>query len=211
MTDAIATEDDYRQRLLDGMSAALLEKGYADTTIADIVRHARVSKRTFYEHFPDKQACMLACYAHNHERIIAVIARKQPTPQDQPIEKRLAQGLREFLAAAESQLNLMRPLMVEILAVGREGLRARSAAHKRFAQVLLELVENERRRQDSRLRPLSLPMATALVGGLHEFLLDAWEDGPAQSVKDLLDPLTDFVTSFLELDVPRLPSGIGTR
>lgn len=206
MTDAFAS-DDYRQRLLDGMAAALLEKGYADTTIADIVRHARVSKRTFYEHFPDKQACMLACYTHNHERILAAAAHKRSTDQSLPLEKRLASGLREFLAGAEAQLNLMRPLMVEILAVGREGLRARAAAHQRFAQLLWELVENERRRPNSRLRPFSLPMATALVGGLHEFLLNAWEDGPAPSVQDLLEPLTEFVASFLgELEAPRLPS-----
>ena len=32
-------------------------------TIADVVRVARVSKRTFYEHFADKEACFLALYA----------------------------------------------------------------------------------------------------------------------------------------------------
>ncbi len=33
----------HETRLLEGMAAAITEKGYAATTIADVVRHARVS------------------------------------------------------------------------------------------------------------------------------------------------------------------------
>ena len=50
--DNIANE--HRHRLLEGMAQAVAEKGYADTTIADIVREAGVSRRTFYEHFAGK-------------------------------------------------------------------------------------------------------------------------------------------------------------
>src|SRR6185503_15316570 len=53
-------EKDHRSRLVQGMAIALTEKGYADISVADIVQHARVSKRTFYEHFADKEACYLA-------------------------------------------------------------------------------------------------------------------------------------------------------
>ena len=45
------------------MGLAVADKGYPATTIADVVRHARVSKRTFYESYPDKEACFLATYA----------------------------------------------------------------------------------------------------------------------------------------------------
>ena len=38
----------FRRRLLDGLAASISERGYRDTTVADIVRHARTSKRTFY-------------------------------------------------------------------------------------------------------------------------------------------------------------------
>ena len=50
------------RRILGGMVAAVAERGYAATTITDVVRHARVSRRTFYEHFADKEACFLAAY-----------------------------------------------------------------------------------------------------------------------------------------------------
>ena len=50
---------EFRRRLLEGMAAAIHEDGYRDSTVADVVRHARTSRRTFYEHFPSKQACFV--------------------------------------------------------------------------------------------------------------------------------------------------------
>ena len=55
------------------LATAAAEKGYAATTIADIVRHARVSKRTFYEHFADKEACLLAGYQHISDLLMEVL------------------------------------------------------------------------------------------------------------------------------------------
>src|SRR6266498_996015 len=40
-----------RGRLLDAMAAAVAEKGYAETTVSDVVDRAGVSRRTFYEQF----------------------------------------------------------------------------------------------------------------------------------------------------------------
>src|ERR1700678_143471 len=51
--------DPFRQRLLDGLAASITQRGYRASTIADIVRHARTSKRTFYDQFPSKEQCFL--------------------------------------------------------------------------------------------------------------------------------------------------------
>ena len=55
-------------------AAAIAEKGYATVTIADVVGHARVSKRTFYEHFADKEACFLALYSETSDELLDLIA-----------------------------------------------------------------------------------------------------------------------------------------
>src|SRR3954468_2438457 len=47
-----ADAERFRRRLLDALAASIAEKGYQNTTIADIVRGARTSRRTFYENFP---------------------------------------------------------------------------------------------------------------------------------------------------------------
>src|SRR3954451_5288435 len=51
-----------RARLLDAMTRVVVRKGYARTTVADVVEVAGVSRRTFYEQFVDKEACFLAAY-----------------------------------------------------------------------------------------------------------------------------------------------------
>ena len=54
--------NDHPSRLLQGLAQSVAAKGYADTTIADIVREAGVSRRTFYEHFDGKPAALIALY-----------------------------------------------------------------------------------------------------------------------------------------------------
>jgi AcrR family transcriptional regulator len=46
-----------RQNLLQAAQDLGAEQGIGNTTISDIVRQAGVSKRVFYEHFTDKEAC----------------------------------------------------------------------------------------------------------------------------------------------------------
>ena len=87
---------DHRLRLLEGMAAAVNEKGYAATTIADVVRHSRVSKRTFYEHFADREACFLACYAHGSELALGAVAAA--AGRGGPWPERVRAATRAYLA-----------------------------------------------------------------------------------------------------------------
>ena len=62
-----------RARLLEGMTQAVAEKGYADATVTDAVRAARVSRGTFYALFASKEACFLEAYRHGVEVLEARI------------------------------------------------------------------------------------------------------------------------------------------
>ena len=53
---------DHRDRLIAAMGELLAEQGYASVTVTGIVSRARVSKRTFYQHFSDREECLLATY-----------------------------------------------------------------------------------------------------------------------------------------------------
>ena len=59
-----------RERLLDGLAASITEVGYRTTTVADIVRRARTSRRTFYEHFSDKEQAFLEAQRHASQEIL---------------------------------------------------------------------------------------------------------------------------------------------
>jgi AcrR family transcriptional regulator len=51
-----------RERLMEAMVQVVDERGAVATTISDLVARAGISRRTFYEHFENKEACLLATY-----------------------------------------------------------------------------------------------------------------------------------------------------
>jgi AcrR family transcriptional regulator len=51
-----------RERLVEAMVQAVSERGVVATTISDLVARAGISRRTFYEHFENKEDCLLATY-----------------------------------------------------------------------------------------------------------------------------------------------------
>lgn len=70
-----------RQALRDAALRLFLEKGYEDTTIADIAEEADTSDRTFYRHFASKEDLLLADargYFEDVERIIATRPTDEP-------------------------------------------------------------------------------------------------------------------------------------
>jgi AcrR family transcriptional regulator len=160
---------DHRLRLLEGMAAAVNEKGYAATTIADVARHARVSKRTFYEHFADREACFLACYAHGGElaldAVVAAAGRGGPWPER---------------------------VRVEVNGAGPRALALRRTVLERFAGLLCELVDAGRR-DHPRLPELTPAMSTALVGGINELVLSTLERDAGR-----LDQLEETIVGFVE-------------
>ncbi len=59
-----------RRRMLAAMVAAVAEKGYVATAVADVTKRARVSRATFYEQFEDKADCFVAAVAACVDQIV---------------------------------------------------------------------------------------------------------------------------------------------
>jgi AcrR family transcriptional regulator len=187
--------DDHRSRLLNGMAAAIVEKGYSASTIADVVRHARVSKRTFYEHFADKEECYLALYEASSDRMMQVIAGVV-SGSDLPAEERLEAAARAYLSGLAARPALTRTNLMEIQAAGPRALAARRQVLQRFADMLRRLIDDARR-EDPALRPLSPSMSMAIVGGMHELLLLAVEEGRAHQLEDLTETATELMRAVV--------------
>jgi AcrR family transcriptional regulator len=175
-------EHAHRLRLVGAMAAVLAEKAYSTVTIADIARQARVSKRTFYEHFADKEACFIAVYETLSD--IVLKATLDATTGDLPWAKRLRASTRAYLSTLESQPALTRTLMMDIYAAGPEALRIRRQVQKRFADQLRRLVALGRKDDPGKAR-LSQAMATAVIGGINELVLVAVEEGRADRLTEL--------------------------
>jgi AcrR family transcriptional regulator len=188
----------HRERLLAGLGAAINEKGFAATTIADIVRHAHVSKRTFYEHFPDKEACCLALFATASERMIDAIGRE--VTDELPWEERIRATIHAYLSGFAASPSLTTTFLLEIRAGGPRTLGLRRAVINRLADALLELAADARA-QDPSLRRLDRRTATAIIGGINELMLVAVEEQRVHRLAEIGDTAAELMRSAL---APRL-------
>jgi len=186
--------DASRRRLVDGLAAAIVEKGYVATTIADIVRHARVSKRTFYEHFTDKEECFLAGYKAASDDTLAIITAAAVAPGTWQERVRLAS--RAYLEALQAFPALTRTYLVELYAAGPRALKLRRVVHGRFADLLRALAQTARK-ENPEMRPLGPSMAIAVVGGIHELVLAEVEAGRGDRLVDLADTATELLVAVV--------------
>jgi AcrR family transcriptional regulator len=191
----VAAEPEHRRRLLEGMALAVSEKSYGDVTIADVVQKARVSKRTFYEHFADKEACFLATYAAISAELLGVIAESALAAE--PGEPQIEAACRAYFAALEERRPLVRAFLSEIHAAGPAALALRRTIHRRFAELLQGLVSRARRTRPE-IRELSGNMALAIVGGINELILLHLADDGSEPLSDVRSTAVELVTNVVE-------------
>jgi AcrR family transcriptional regulator len=187
-------EGDHRTRLVVAMADVLTEKGYAAASVADVVRQARVSKRTFYEHFASRDECYLATYQTLSEILLTLIA--QAAASDAPAEQRLAAATYAYLEALESRPALARTFFTEMQVAGPLALKAQRRVHDRFAEVLYVLIEQGRREHPD-ARPLSRAMALAVVGGVNELLMKRIDEGRPDQLRDLGDTVVELIRAIM--------------
>ncbi|HEU4424197.1 MAG TPA: TetR/AcrR family transcriptional regulator [Pilimelia sp.] len=201
--------DGPRLRLMLGLADSVAEKGYAATTIADIVAHARVSKRTFYEHFIDKEDCLLVMYEHVCDRFLEVLREAAAQPCE-PWRERVRATVFTYLSVMEAMPAAYRTLMVDIQAAGPRAFALRKRMQLRCAEVLRELVE-QGRVTEPEVRPLSPAVAVAIVGGINELLLHALDPyaevrldtgDPEHPFTGLTEAVTELVSAVLAYHAP---------
>lgn len=192
------------QRLLDGLAQVLGERAYAYLTIADVVGAAHVSRRTFYEHFDGKEACLLALCERLSEEVLALIATGYDPEGDwvQELEKITSAYLRNL----QQRPALVRALYLELLTLGPQGLAMRRRISERFTQFLIMQVELSRVKEPGK-RPLSHALATATVGGINELIVQAIEEDRADRLVELQPTISEFVRAVLHSLMPDEAAG----
>jgi len=115
-------ESDQRGRLIAGLGEAMSVKGFAGTTVADISRHAKVSKQTFYEHYASKQACFMDAFARVHQTISET---STSAPTGATAMQTLDAVLTTYLDALARNAPMARLYLIEVYAAGPEAVRVR--------------------------------------------------------------------------------------
>ncbi|CAN7251314.1 TetR/AcrR family transcriptional regulator [Variovorax paradoxus] len=172
-------------RLLEGMARAVATKGYADTTIADIVREAAVSRRTFYEHFTTKSECLIALYEAASK--LALRAVSEAFDPAQPWHAQVERAITAYFDYLAQDPALLRTLFVEILGLGMPGLAARRRVNGEIAGFIQAAINN------GPAAHLTSEMAMTVVGGINELVLQAIEQDRVGELGQLVPPATRLV------------------
>jgi len=194
-------EASQRQRLMYGVVTTVADKGYGPTTIADIAAAAGISKKTFYEHFADKQACFLAAYDDGSKALFASVVSASRSAADAgegPVEQ-LRRSTAAYLDFMVREELYARVFFLETFSAGQEAVARQRQCRADFAGSLRRWHGSARR-----TRP-DWPEGTALryeaaTGAVHEVTLGRVATGKAAALPRLLPELVD--TQLAVLRVP---------
>lgn len=186
LMDTHSETNDTRRRLLDALAEVIADKGYAATTIADLAAAAHVSKRSFYEQFDDKAEALIALYDTATRQSFEVLRRAIHPAHDWHAQ--LDHALAAYLGTLASNPPLLRTLFIEIMALGPRGLAARRRTTETFADFIVQVAG----------RALPRPLALAIVGGLHEWVLQAVEQDTVTALPQLAGPAAQLVRAVVD-------------
>ena len=112
---------DQRERLYEATIKAVNERGFVATTISDLVAGAGVSRRSFYEHFENKEECLLATYDELIRRLTArIMAAYDPEEQ---WTQQIDAIVRALFEASSDRPDAARLISVEMGAAGPVGIQ----------------------------------------------------------------------------------------
>jgi AcrR family transcriptional regulator len=174
--DAGSEPAGHRERLIAAMAASIVEKGYRDTTVADVVRIARTSRRNFYEHFDDRDACFLALFDATNDAMMEQIAAA--VHPDQRLNEQVDNAVDAYIENVIEQPVLYSSFVRELPGLGQAGAERGLATLERFAEMLIGLVDAARREQPQiGARALTMDTAIIVIGGLRELAVISLQRG----------------------------------
>lgn len=179
-------------RLLDGLAASIGERGYRETTVADIVRHARTSKRTFYEKFANRQDCLIELLRRNNEDLIARIRSTVDSEADWQLQIRQAVGA--YVGHIEARPAVTLSWIREAPALGAAASPLHRLAMDHLTDMLVDLTSNPGFRRAG-LTSVSPPMALILLGGLRELTALFVEDD--RDMRGITEPAVAAATALV--------------
>jgi AcrR family transcriptional regulator len=155
-----------RERLFEAAAHVFAATGYADASAESISRAAGMSKATFYEHFANKEECIIALFDRAYQVLLERMLAATVAAGDDPVA-RMREGMRAFLVALVDYPNEAQTLLVEIIGAGPAAIRRRDEIVANFARVLDR--ENETHAQEGVLPRFASPHdAFAIVGAIAE-------------------------------------------
>lgn len=176
-----------RERILAAVAQAAAALGYADMSVEAVIERAGVSRRTFYDHFKNKEEAFLAAYDAAVLQQVRHI--RQAYLKEAGVRERLRAGLGAYLEFMANEPDFARMCTVEVLAAGPRAVARRTAAMRMFAEIIEENIVE--------LAPgctVAALAAEMIVGGIYEVVFSRILAGLTDELPDLVE---DLLTTIL--------------
>jgi AcrR family transcriptional regulator len=180
--DREVVEASQRSRLLEAVGRAVAERGYAGATIDDVVRRAGVSKKTFYDHFADKEDCFLAAYEAASEELLRRVIEARADHEDW--EERTRAGNAAYLRWLAADPALARVFLIEVAAAGPRAAERRERIRDDYAELTRALQEEARAEMPS-LPELPPEIFQAVVAAVDDIVVRRIREGGAERLPEL--------------------------
>lgn len=191
-TAAGVSSGDFRERLLSALAECISAEGYRATTVADIVRHARTSRRTFYEHFAGKQACFVALLTAKNAELIDVIRASVDVCAPCPVQ--LRQAVEAWIRCTEAEPAITVSWIRDVPALGAMARDLQRHNLGAFVVMIQDLCATPLWLK-ARSAPVPRELAILLLGGLTELTATTVEDGG--QIRDITEVAVAACTALL--------------
>jgi TetR/AcrR family transcriptional regulator len=118
-----------KSRLYAALAEVMGEKGYSNTSVDDLIKHAKVSRATFYEHFDSKLDLFMCGYAGMQKHVVDAIlsAPAEGTPME-----RFSVLLNKYLSVVAAHPPTARVYLLEVYAAGPDAMHHRIDLQQEF-------------------------------------------------------------------------------
>ena len=174
-----------RRRLFEAAAQVFARSGYAEASAEAISREAGMSKATFYEHFANKEECILALFDEAATEVMRAMAqaageRDEATSYEEWVKR----GMRAFLDTLVAYPAESQTLLVEIIGAGPRATERRDAILDSFADALYR--DNERMAPRFGAPTFADPAdAFTIIGGIIEVVSRQLRTGRPTDMRDV--------------------------
>jgi AcrR family transcriptional regulator/DNA-binding transcriptional ArsR family regulator len=180
--------ENQRQRLFGAMVASVAERGYANTRVADLVEASGVSLRSFYDLFPDKQACFLGAVRSLLGTTIDLVLNSKA---EGDWAEETTRGVQTAASLVAVQAAASRMCLVETYVAGAEAVELADATMAR-----IEALMRERLAGSDRWGEMPPEIATVALGAVLETFRSRLIGGQAERVPAIAEELTALLLGY---------------
>ncbi len=171
-----------RERLFAAAATVFARAGYGEGSAEAISRQAGMSKATFYEHFANKEECLLALFDRARDDALAAMSAAVEAAPPDPRERTRA-GANALLQIVKLRPEAARTLLVEVVGGGPVAQERRDDMLDTFVEFLTR--ENAADAKRGTVRAFSPDEAYAVVGATFELISRHLRRGRPKRIEDL--------------------------